>query len=1581
MLALLTLVCGNAMAVKTVTWSSASGDALGTINVDENVTLKWVEASGDQAPRYSGGYVYFYNGNTVELSAATGYQITKIEFTFKDGTSNGLQILSGGGSVSQGVWTGESSAVSFRAARSTGARYIGAIAVTYKAEGEVVVLKADMGITSATPSTKVDRTAGGSIWVQYKNLGDAASENGKLSLYVDGVVNNTVALDALNAGGSAYKTLAYNVETIPAGDHQVYVAITADNDNAEGTGMKQTEATTVTFVDPVVNPTYSVTAADVTVPYDATSYNVVAVVKNTNNVASENVEVKLLDGITAIDTKTIASLAANGEETVTFTVEGTFTPGTKTYYVRVGTAQDDVVVTFEEAPVVDVKDLKVIEVLGTIKLGEETNAVRVTVQNVGNVNITDAPVVLKAGENTLGEGTVSAAAGHQGWTSISVSKDGLEAGQLAVTATVTVEGDATPEDNTLAASLTVEAAPGPEATFSVTAQNVTVAYGAESFEVKAVVKNTSDIDAADVEVKLFRNTVLETKTIATLAAGAETEVAFTIAATEDAPFVAGSKATYYVQVANKAQAEVSVTFEEAPVETVIDINLIAITGLENINLKDENTVMVTFSNNSNVDVENATITLKMNGTQVGEPQTIAKYETYKQFTLPTEGLEAGQDVTLVATLSVENNKEGNTLEVSKTLPVISGEQEAAAEISINPIGSWEVEAGEQEVALSVVVYNNGDAAAENVKVQLFKDYPAILDEETFDVIPAAGGEENNYKWVTMKFNYTFELGKSYEFTVYTNYADANATNNTQKFTISCPAPQADLSLAKIANVKATTEDDVKIAAVVKNTSAIEATGVKVGVYQQDENYQYQLVGLQQTIETLAAGEEASVEFNLGKLAAGTYKYYVRIVTADANADNNMQDVTVTVTEPVAPVVNVALTAIQGISNIDLNAESNAISVWVKNDGNVNVDAATIAVKLNDTDLEAQTVAVRADNGAYASFTLPTEGLVAGTKATVVATVTVEGNTAETTTLTREYDVVDSSVATEPVFTVEAQAVEVELGAEKFDVVATVKNTSTVNAENVEVKLFHNTVLATQTIESLAAGAEQTVTFADVENPFTKAGTYTMYVQAPKAQAEVSVTVKEPYVEPVVDLAVVTILGSLDLTYESGKVSVEIDNNGNQNVTGAVVKLTAGETVLGEKTVNVGAGDNVWALFTVATEGLQAGDLAVTATVSAEGEAEATLADNTLTQNITVKAIDPAKPTFAVTAEAVTVAYGATSFNIAAVVKNTSEVDAANVDVLLIQSIDTLATKKLEALAAGAEQTVTFTVEATEDKPFVAGKTVPYYVQVAGAVQTQVDVTFEEAPVEQVVDLAVASISGQLSVEVETSYLTVFVENKGNVDVTGATVTLKAGEEVLGTATVSAKAGSNGFCSVAVPAEKLTSDVLEVTATVEVEGDADLTNNTLTKTFEITLPAAQVQIAVADVSVRPGTTSFIIPVTVKNLRENYAAKNVKVMIYDSSKLIGQATVETLAAGAEETVNVSIELETAYTENQTLRAWATGYSETQLVEFNLVISDVEAIEALKAQMGADVQVYTISGQKADRINRGGLYIVNGKKMVIK
>ena len=145
LLTVFTMLCGSVLADEaTVTWNASSGDALNTFYVGNDVMLKWEEGSGVQPANYSGGYVNFYNGNLLTISGASAdVKISKVVFSFKDETKNGLSTcdsegknLSNTGITNDNdalttTWEGEQNSVIFRAAAQTGARYIKSIEVTY----------------------------------------------------------------------------------------------------------------------------------------------------------------------------------------------------------------------------------------------------------------------------------------------------------------------------------------------------------------------------------------------------------------------------------------------------------------------------------------------------------------------------------------------------------------------------------------------------------------------------------------------------------------------------------------------------------------------------------------------------------------------------------------------------------------------------------------------------------------------------------------------------------------------------------------------------------------------------------------------------------------------------------------------------------------------------------------------------------------------------------------------------------------------------------------------------------------------------------------------------------------------------------------------------------------------------------------------------------------------------------------------------------------------------------------------------------------------------------------------------------
>ena len=1437
-----------------------------------------------------------------------------------------------------------------------------------------VVVKApvaELTIESITGTIDLAQTSS-NVTVTVKNNGTANVSNANATLtYGETTLDGTIQF--IKAGETGYAYFQVPSEGLTAGELAVTAKVTYEEKTVELAGTLTVEAA------PAPEATYSVAAENVTVPFGATSFDIAATITNTSEVAANGLTVKLLEGITEVETRTLDIILEAGKSTteaftITATEEKPFVAGkTVRYYVQAGSAQKEVEVTFAQETAPDVVSVSMYQIQGisNIDLAEgANNTINVWVNNEGNVDA-DATIEITLNNNSIATETVNVKAGKNAYVPVVLPTEGLTVGSTAtVVAVLTVANNTSNTKTATATYDVINSSVATEPVFAVTAQNVTVPFGAESFEIKATVKNTSALNATNVEVKLFNNTVIETKTIASLAADAQEDVIFTVAAPEGG-FAAGRTATYYVQ-APKAQAEVVVTFEKEAEATVIDMALTAIQGVSEVNLKEENKVQVWYKNEGNV-ATTATIFARLNGSAIESKEVKdikAEGNGYVEFTIPTDGLVAGDSITFEAEILATNDGNADNNKLTKQLNIVSGEVVPQAEIMINPISGWNVEAGEQEISILVSVFNQGEADAKNVKVELYKSYGDSLCVPQF--VDVKAGEEGNYKMLTFKFTYTFEQGKDYEFTVFTNYADANPDNNTQKFTLSCPAPKAEIAIAKIATVQATTEDEVKIAATLSNTSNVEAKDVKVGIYTVGEDYQYQLVGIMRSFETIAADAEAQVEFNLGKLAKGNYTYYVRVVSINGVAATTTRDVEVKVSEYVAPVVEVALTAIQGISNIDLaNDTINTITVWAENTGNADADA-TISVKLNDTALEAQTVTVKAGKNGYATFTLPIAGLTAGEKATVVATVTVADNTAEATTMTREYDVVNSAVATEPVFEIIAQPVEVEFGAETFNVVATIKNTSPIAAKDVEVKLFHNQNIDSLTIDNLVAEGETVIEFKDVKNPFTKAGTYTMYVRAPKAQAEVSITVKPEPEAPVVEVALTAIQGisNIDLANDTiNTISVWAENTGNVDAD-ATFSVKLNDTTLEAQTVNVKAGKYGYATFTLPIAGLTAGEKAtVVATV--------TVADNTSETTTLTKEYDvvnssvATEPVFAITAEPVEVEFDAEKFDIVAKVKNTSAINAENVEVKLFfnQNIDSLV---IASLAANAETTVTFK---DVQNPFSKAGTYTMYV-IAPKAQAEVNVTVKPEPVEQKIDLAITAIQGSLSVDNDTNRVYVWVENLGNVDVESAAVAIgyvaADGSTTGNVATTSLKAGEQKFIAFEVLGTELTAGEFKLSATVSVDNDVDESNNTLEKTYNVAAPEAKLSFEALTLKTDNGYT---VRIRVTN-SSNVVANNVVVELYeeDSQKMAADS-IATIAGNTTETIEFAIDA--AY-EGKQIQVLVENAGD---VKWITVAPQTDGISSILAKESKNAKIYTIDGKKAQKIRKGGLYIINGKRVVVK
>jgi hypothetical protein len=908
LIAALTMICGSTFAQEetTVTWEAASGDALTTIYPDGNIKLVWEEGGGDFAPKYVTGSVYFYNGNRVTVAGASSdVTITKVVFTFSSGSASIVTCnASGKNESSYGIttnteemtatWEGEATNLIFRAPKQTGVRYITSIAVTYTGGTTGPVETAPvLNITQDNLAETYSMDDNSTFAVYAKNEGNAAAENAKLTLYVDGEENASATIGTLAIGQEVWKNFKYDVTKFEAGERQVKLALTADN--ADAFEVEKT----VTFTKAAPEATLELTAEAVEVQLPVESIEIPVTVKNTSEIAAENVTVNLWNN-GVIASATIESLAAGATETVTFTIDAL---AAGTYSMQALTANNkygcNITVTVLAAPVTPVYDLAITDITGTLDLANETNNVRVIVENKGNQDITDATVTLKAGETVLGTATISVNAGQSNFCYIAVASEGLEAGDLAVTATVEVENDANADDNTRTATLTVKEIPAPEATFNVVAENVTVAYGAESFDIVATVTNTSEVDAQGLTVKLLKGiTEVETKTLnLTLPAGESTTVTFTIEAT-DGGFTAGSTENYYVQ-AGAGQANVTVTFEEAPVTPVYDLAITDITGTLDL-ANETNNVRVIVENKGNQDITDATVTLKAGETVLGTAtiSVNAGQSNFCYIAVASEGLEAG-DLAVTATVEVENdaNADDNTMTATLTVKEIP-----APEATFNVVAeNVTVAYGAESFDIVATVTNTSEVDAQGLTVKLLKG-ATVVEEKTLDLILLAGESTEVTFTVAATEEEPFAFGSTAKYYVQSGAGQAEVTVTFEAAPVEAVIDMAITAIQGVSEINLSQENKVQVW--YQNNGNVDLENIAIVLSINEHSMEVSV--------NVAAGKNGYVDFILPTNIFDPNVDAEAELVASVNVENDTDNTNDTVTKTLAIVKGEDTTSIQSI---------------------------------------------------------------------------------------------------------------------------------------------------------------------------------------------------------------------------------------------------------------------------------------------------------------------------------------------------------------------------------------------------------------------------------------------------------------------------------------------------------------------------------------------------------------------------------------------------------------------------------------------------------------------------------------------
>jgi Cu/Ag efflux protein CusF len=435
---------------------------------------------------------------------------------------------------------------------------------------------------------------------------------------------------------------------------------------------------------PAPEATFELTANNVEVQLPAETITIPVTVKNNSEVDATEVIINLWNN-GVIATETIAELAAGAETIVNFTIDtlaaGTYSMQALTSDNKYGCYITVSVLAAPEEPVIDMA-IEAIQGVSEIDVTQEKK-VQVWYKNNGNVDLENVTINFSVNDHAQ-NAIVSVAAGKNGSVEFTIPTDIFEPNEdveAELIAWVNIDDDIDNTNNRVSKTLPVSYGAAPEATFAVVAGNVTVEYGAESFNITATVTNTSDIDAEGVTVKLLKGaTTVEEKALdLILPAGQSTTVTFTITATEEAPFTAGSTAKYYVQT-GAAQAEVTVTFENAPVQPVIDMAIVDFRGLTQINLSQENKVQVWYQNNSNVDLDNVAIMFSVNDHAMEQSVNVkAGANGYVEFTIPTDIFEPTEDVEaeLIAWVNVDGDIDTTNDRVTKFVPVVKGEDATA----------------------------------------------------------------------------------------------------------------------------------------------------------------------------------------------------------------------------------------------------------------------------------------------------------------------------------------------------------------------------------------------------------------------------------------------------------------------------------------------------------------------------------------------------------------------------------------------------------------------------------------------------------------------------------------------------------------------------------------------------------------------------------------------------------------------------------------------------------------------------------------------------------------------------------------
>jgi hypothetical protein len=151
-----------------------------------------------------------------------------------------------------------------------------------------------------------------------------------------------------------------------------------------------------------------------------------------------------------------------------------------------------------------------------------------------------------------------------------------------------------------------------------------------------------------------------------------------------------------------------------------------------------------------------------------------------------------------------------------------------------------------------------------------------------------------------------------------------------------------------------------------------------------------------------------------------------------------------------------------------------------------------------------------------------------------------------------------------------------------------------------------------------------------------------------------------------------------------------------------------------------------------------------------------------------------------------------------------------------------------------------------------------------------------------------------------------------------------------------------------------------------------------RTYTIEAPKAALTFS-ADAYVIEGTQNIELLVTVNNESENIDAENVEVKVYSENSIeLCSTVIPVVYAGASKTVYVKGESDKPLTEKSKLQVMVNGTIKWVSVK----VTQTTSIQAVKAMLNnSNVQIFTITGKKVNSVQKGGVYIINGKKVMVK